>query len=205
MESQALDRRDARAQTLIAAALEEFKAKGYAAARLDDVARRAGVAKGTLYLYFDSKEALFKAVVRSAILPAIERAEGAAAASDGSAADLLRQLVRTATRDIVESDGREVLRLLIGEAGRFPDLADFYYEEVVQRAMAAVRGIVARGVASGEFRRTALDAMPQAVVAPLILAAVWKTLFERRHPLDAAALVELHLDLTLDGLRACEP
>ena len=194
-------RRGDRERAIVAAALAEFSAKGFAAARLDDVARRAGVAKGTLYLYFDGKDALFQAVIRQAILPRIADAEALAAGFDGPTEALLRRMLKTLGREIVETEAGEAMRLVIAEAGRFPELTAFYYRSVVRRGLDLVRGVVARGVARGEFRPSALDEHPQLLVAPLILAVIWTALFQRLQPIDLERLLDGHLDLLLDGLR----
>ena len=195
-------KREARADDIVKAALAEFAANGFAATRIEDVARRAGVAKGTLYLHFTDKEALFKAVVRSSIVSKLEQGEIAAAGFEGSAEALVRGLLLTFVKEIVSSELSAIIRLLIAESGRFPELADFYYDEVVRRAMGALRAIVARGVATGELRQTAVQDFPQILAAPLIMAVVWRTLFERRQPLDTEMLVTVYLDTMFAGLRA---
>lgn len=194
-------RREDRERSIVAAALAEFSAKGFAAARLDDVARRAGVAKGTLYLYFDGKDALFQAVIRQAILPRIAEAEALAAGFDGPAEALLRLMLKNLGREIVGTEAGEAMRLVIAEAGRFPELTAFYHRSVVRRGLDLVRAVVARGVAGGEFRPSALDEHPQLLVAPLIMAVIWTALFQRLQPIDLERLLDGHLDLLLDGLR----
>ena len=198
-------RKEDRTRELLAAALTEFAANGFGGTRLDDVASRAGVSKGTVYLYFASKEELFKAVVRSAIVPKIAAAEGELSALAGSCEALLRRVLTGFQRDVGDSELRVIVRLLIAEAGRFPELADFYYEEVVRRGLATIRAIVARGVETGEFRATALADFPQLLVAPVIMAIVWKTLFERRQQLETGPLIEAHLDLIMRALKEPGP
>ncbi len=192
-------KREDRGREIVAAAQAEFVGKGYAATRLDDVARRAGVAKGTLYLYFPSKAELFQAVVRAAIVSRV--AEGEAAAAGGLAEAALRRALHGFAAQITAPGTREVVHLVIAESARYPEIADFYYAEVVQRGLAIIRGLVERGVAAGEFRPTALDRFPQALMAPVVMSLIWKVIFDRHSELDVEGLVETHLDLVLNGLK----
>ncbi len=190
-----------RSQEILDAALAEFAVKGYAAARLDDVARRAGVAKGTIYLYFDSKEALFREMVRRSIVPSIEDLGGAVDRLAGSAEEFLRSPFRAFVVRLIESDARLIVRLMIAEGHRFPDLTRIYFDEVIARGMAVLGRLVARGVACGEFRPSALDEFPQLLIAPALMALVWKALFEPYRPLDVDRMIGAHIDLVLDGLK----
>lgn len=189
-------------RAIVEAARREFAARGFAAAKLDDIARAAGVAKGTIYLYFENKAALFEGVVRGHLVPQIEAAEAMIAAHDGPVEDLFRHLFHTLRRAVLDTDLREVIRLLIAEGHNFPEIRAFYYREVVSRGMRMLRGLLERGAASGEFRGSAAADMPQLLVAPLLVGAIWKSLFDDIAPLDTAAYVDAHLDLLLDGLRA---
>ncbi|MFW6094293.1 MAG: TetR/AcrR family transcriptional regulator [Pseudomonadota bacterium] len=191
-------------EVIVEAAFEAFAANGFAAARLEDIAVRAGVAKGTLYLYFDNKAALFEAVVRHMILPVVERAEGLLTPSpeDVSAETLLRRQVRTFYREVAGTRLRALLRLMIAEGERFPDLAAFYHREVIARVLDVFRRTLEYGEARGELRATPAREFPQLVIAPLVLAAIWKLTFDAAAPLDVEALCDAHLDVLLDGLRA---
>ena len=184
------DRREA----ILAAALDEFSARGFAAARLDDVARRAGVAKGTIYLYFRDKEALFQELIRSVIGPLIARFE-AAAEIDLPARVVAERIVDMFVREVYGTRRKDVIRLIIAEGPRFPKLAEFYYREVISRVIAAVRGLLRRAAARGEIGADALARFPQLLVAPGLVAIVWSGLFDRFEPLDVAALMRTHLDL----------
>lgn len=190
-----------RVQAILAAALEEFIAQGFAAARLDAIAERAGVAKGTLYLYFDSKETLFEAAVRGVIAPVIERLEGAALAPQGSAATLLGMMIGIFYREVVGTDRRKVIRVLIGEGPRFPRLLRFYHAEVVSRGMAALRRLIDYGVARGEFRATTASEFPQLIVGPAMVAAIWSMLFSEFEPLDLEKYAAAHVEHVLAALR----
>ncbi len=170
-------RKTARPAEILAAALASFAERGYAATRLDDVAARAGVTKGTLYLYFRNKEDLFKAVVRQELVPNIERAEAMVAASQAPSLVVLEQLLGTFSR-ILASPFSAIPKLVLTEAGNFPDLARFYLEEVVDRGKALFRNVLERGVAAGEFRSIDTEHTVMCIIAPLLLAALWRHSFE---------------------------
>src|SRR5215217_4524180 len=190
-------RKEARPAELLEAALDVFAEKGFAAARMDDVAARAGVSKGTVYLYFPSKEAVFEALVRTALVPNVERAEALAARDDGPVAPLLRGLLAMLA-GIVRDPRLVVLpRLVLGELHRFPDLARFYKEAVVDRALALIAAMHRRGVERGEFRPQDSDAVARLVIAPVLLTAVWGSLFAPHDeaPFDPAPILDAHADV----------
>lgn len=194
-------RKDARPEEILEAALEEFARKGYAAARLDCVAQRAGIAKGTIYLYFSSKEELFKATVRHALFPQVAQLEALIPTFSGTTEAFLRGPFKELQRLVLRSDLRLLARILITEGHAFPDLTEFYYQEVIQRGMNAMRAVVARGVARGEFRESGLTEHPQPLMASAILAVVWQWLLDRHEPLDVERLLDTHIDLLLEGLK----
>lgn len=167
-------RKDARPQELLAAALDLFVEHGYAATRLEDVARRAGVSKGTLYLYFENKEELFKAVVRESIVPAIGDAEEYIASFEGPSAELLRWVIATWWERIGASKASGISKLLMAEASNFPDLAQFYRDEVISRASAMISGMLERGVARGEFKPMDINVATQVLIAPVLMLMLWK-------------------------------
>lgn len=189
-------RKEARPQEIVDAALDLFAESGFAATRLSDVAVRAGVSKGTLYLYFPNKEELFKAVVRSAILPNLELAERLFAQARGGSFAILESLLDAFVQRILNSRAGIIPKLVLAEAGNFPDLARFYYEEVIRRAFALLESVLARGVARGEFRSMDVPATARLIVAPMLLSALWRTSFEpiEGRPMDVAGLVRVHLD-----------
>jgi len=191
------DRREA----ILAAALDEFSARGFAAARLDDVARRAGVAKGTIYLYFRDKEALFQELVRSVIGPLIARFE-ASAAIDLPARVIAERIVDMFVREVYGTRRKDVIRLIIAEGPRFPKLAEFYYREVIARIIAVVRALLRRAAERGEIPADTLARFPQLLVAPGLMAIVWNGLFDRFEPLDVAALMRAHIDLLFGERRS---
>ena len=185
----------ARRQAILGAALTVFAERGYEAARLDDVAARAGVAKGTLYLYFKDKEALFEALIRGAVAPVLEHMTQAAASLDVPAAKLIETFFTLFEKEVLGTERKLVLRLIIAEGPRFPALAQFYYREVVSRGMALMRALAARAAEQGEFPTDAAARFPQLIVAPLLVAVIWDSLFAKIDPLDAAGLLRAHSDV----------
>jgi AcrR family transcriptional regulator len=183
-----------RRAAIVAAAFDEFIARGFAATRLDDVARRAGVAKGTIYLHFKDKEALFEELVRTAIVPLISRL-APPVPPPGSVREALERFAFTFIQEVATTRRGDLVRLIVAEGPRFPAIADFYYREVVSRGLAVMRSLIELGIARGEIRQPALANYPQIVVAPAMIAVIWKSLFERHAPLDAMAMLRVHLDL----------
>jgi len=176
------------------AALDEFIARGFTATRLDDVAKRAGVAKGTIYLHFKDKEALFEELIRTAIVPVVNRLT-TPPPLNGSVRDALEGFVKTFIQEVAATRRADIIRLIIAEGPRFPAIADFYYREVISRGLAAMRALIQIAVHRGEISQKQLERFPQIVVAPAIVAIVWKSLFERHAPLDADEMLRVHLDL----------
>ena len=176
------------------AALDEFIARGFTATRLDDVAKRAGVAKGTIYLHFKDKESLFQELIRTALVPLIGRL-AAPPPVGGTVRAALERFAQTFTQEIISTRRGDIVRLIVAEGARFPNIADFYYREVVSRGMAAMRTLIELGISRGEIRQEALTRFPQIVVAPAIVAVIWQGLFGGHAPLDATGMLRVHLDL----------
>jgi AcrR family transcriptional regulator len=183
-----------RREAILMAALEEFSASGFAATRLDDVARRAGVAKGTIYLYFSDKESLFQELVRAMLGPLVGMIE-AAPMADLSARAVAEAIAELFVSEIFGTRRKDVIRLIIAEGQRFPKLAEFYYREVIERVVTAVRALLTRAVARGELSNDALVRFPQLLIAPALVAIVWNGLFDRFSPLDIRELMRAHVDL----------
>lgn len=190
-----------RRAAIIAAGLDEFTARGFAATRLDDVAKRAGVAKGTIYLHFKDKEALFQELVRTALVPLIGNLMTVPAAG-GSVREILERFAETFVRDVAETKRGDIVRLIMAEGTRFPSLADFYFREVVSRGLAGIRKLIEYGIERGEIRNARLADFPQIVIAPAMVAVMWQGLFGRHAPLDAVAMLKVHLDLIFGERRA---
>jgi AcrR family transcriptional regulator len=197
-------RKDARPQELLEAAIDLFVERGYAATRLEDVARRAGVSKGTLYLYFENKEELFKAVVRSNIVPAIGAAEASVAEFDGHSADLLRHLIHSWWQRVGATKASGIVKLVMAEADNFPELACFYQEEVINRGTRAMAGMLERGIARGEFRAIDVNQMTQVLMAPMLMLITWKHSVGPcpRSELEPQAFLDTFLGMALHGLLA---
>ncbi|MBS1227044.1 MAG: transcriptional regulator, TetR family [Proteobacteria bacterium] len=194
-------RKDARPSELLAAALELFVEKGFAATRLTDVAAHAGVAKATLYLYFDSKEALFRAVVAQGIVPLFAAAQSELGDYSGSASDLLVELLTRWQREVGATPLAGLYKLIIAEANNFPELVQYYHDEVIVRGRAMLADVLRRGMASGEFREIDVDATIDVVIAPLLSLIVWRFSLHRCGAgVDPGLLLQTHFDLLLHGL-----
>jgi AcrR family transcriptional regulator len=198
-------RKESRPGELLDAALACFAERGFAATRLEDVAARAGVTKGTAYLYYASKEELFKAVVRGYLVPVIASLE-AAADAPGPVFQLLETVVGLFVEKVYDSPLSAIPKLVISEAGNFPELAGFYLEEVIDRGRRLVGKLLNRGVASGEFRELDVEHTVYCLFAPLLFSVLWKHSIGRADakPLDVAALARCHLEMLRRGL-AAEP
>ena len=192
-QSARLAKAAARREAILEAALDEFSARGFAAARLEDVAKRAGVAKGTIYLYFADKEALFQELVRFQIGP-VMGAFAAALASELPLKSLIDQAIEIFTREVFGTRRKQVMRLIISEGPRFPTLAEFYYREVLGPMLKAVRARLQRARERGEIADDALIRFPQLLGAATIMAVVWQGLFDRFEPLDARAMIRAYFD-----------
>jgi AcrR family transcriptional regulator len=197
-------RKDARPQELLEAAIDLFVERGYAATRLEDVARRAGVSKGTLYLYYENKEELFKAVVRSNIVPVIGDAEASVAGFDGHSADLLRHLIQSWWQRVGATKASGIVKLVMAEADNFPELACFYQEEVINRGRRAMALMLERAIARGEFRPIDVNQLTQVLMAPMLMLITWKHSVGPcpRSELEPQAFLDTFLDMTLHGLVA---
>ena len=195
-------RKAARPAEIVTAALDVFVERGFAAARLEEVARRAGVTKGTVYLYFKNKEALFKAVVRETIVPVIAKGEAMAQAFTGSARELVERLVREYWRLVGETELAGIPKLMMAEAATFPQLTRFYYEEVVTRGHRLMAGVIERGIKSGEFRKVDVPTAAKLAMSPLMHATVARRAFASCMPegFDIGKYLDTHIDLYLHGI-----
>lgn len=184
----------ARREAILLAALDEFSLRGFAAARLDDVAKRAGVAKGTIYLHFRDKEALFQEIVRSLMGPFVGTIEQVFQ-TDIPMRALADQVVELFVREVFETRRKDIIRLVMTEGPRFPKLAEFYYREVLSRIFSAARKRLQRAFDRGEISHEALVRYPQLIAAPGITAIIWSGLFDRFESLDVRKLLRAHMDI----------
>jgi len=194
-------RKEDRPQEIADAAFKMFAEKGYAATRIDDVAKRAGVSKGLTYLYYKTKEDLFKAVVRNVVIRRVDSLIGNVESTELSSEEFLRGPLLDFMKKVPGSPIAIVIRLLISEGPRHPDLVNYYYENVVARGLGAIRQFVARGVERGEFRREALDHQPHLFLAPMMLSMIWRLVFTDK-PLDTDQLMESQIELLLAEMKA---
>jgi len=196
-------RKAERPKEILEAAFEEFSRNGYAATTLDQIAERAGVTKGTIYVYFENKEHLFISMVRELTKAALDTVRGMYETHAGSAVELLRAQFSFFYQHIVDDRRRrEIVRMLIAEAPRFPELADRYHAEILRPCLEMLRQAIQRGVDRGEFRQSAILDSPQVIIAPIALVDLWMMMFDDRQPLDMKAYFNAHLDLVLNGLLA---
>jgi AcrR family transcriptional regulator len=199
-------RKEARPQELLDAALELFVEKGFSATRAEEVALRAGVSKGTLYLYFTSKEDLLKAVIAQHLSERI--AQGAAMAADfsGDAVTLLREILTNWWTQLYDSPAAGVFKLVITEVRNFPEIAEYYQREVVARAHELLGGVVREGIARGEFRNVDVDGAVHSLVFPLIMLCLHKHSLGACLPcqpeINGHLFIHQHINLLLDGLCA---
>ena len=194
-------RKEDRPQEITDAAFSAFAEKGYAATKVEEVAHRAGVSKGLLYLYFRTKEELFKAVVRSVVIPRVDALERELDQSEMSAEAFIRGPVTEFMKRVPGSPVSVVIRLMISEAQKHPDLVEFYWENVASRGLSALRRMLERGVQRGEFRRSAVNELPQLLLAPVMMSVVWGVVFSNR-PLDTDRLIETNMDMILNYIKA---
>jgi AcrR family transcriptional regulator len=195
-------RKDARPGEIIAAALEVFAERGFSAAKLDDVAQRAGVSKGTLYLYFPNKEELFKAVVREALLPNIARIEQMVAAFPGTTGELIARIYEVIGQVVTNTRVGAIPKLVLAESGNFPDVVRFYRAEVIERGFRLLGSVLQRGIDRGELRAVDVPHTVRVVIAPVLLLALWKHAIEPHtgDHLDARTYLANYLDVLLRGL-----
>ena len=194
-------RKEARPAEILCAARAVFLENGFALAKVEEIARRAGVSKGTVYLYFPTKEALFEEMVRADFLPVIEKlAQAVTADPEMPAIDQLRLIGDTMYREIAGTDRRLITHLVISEGPRFPWLTEFYHREIMSRGKALIASVLERGEARGEFRADGLKAYPEILMAPTIVGALFAILFARHEPFDMDAYRAAHTEFVLKAL-----
>ena len=193
-------RKEARPTEILEAGFREFAEKGFDRARLDSVAARAGVAKGTIYLYFDSKEALFEAAVRSRIVPVVDRLVHLVDFYPGPTPFLLKIMFKMMYRKIANPDVRMIMKIIIAEGDRFPKLTEFYYKESVAKISLVLEKIIDRGVQRGELQTGPATKLPQVLIAPAVMAMIWQLTFSPYNTISLDQFLEAHIDLVLNGI-----
>jgi AcrR family transcriptional regulator len=196
--------KEARPQQLLDAALMLFVEKGFSATRAEEVAQRAGVSKGTLYLYYPSKEELLKAVIREHLSSRIAAGVAAAEQHQGPMADLLREVFSRWWLEVLDSPTSGVFKLIITEVRNFPDIADFYVKEVIAPGKELIAGIVQRGIRSGEFSDLDVPCVVHSLALPMVMLCLHKhsvgACAGHNEDIDAHAFVHAHIDLVIRGL-----
>jgi AcrR family transcriptional regulator len=200
-------RKQARPNEILDAALKVFAEKGFAGARMDDIARRAGVTKGTIYLYFENKEAVFKTLVRDSIGATLAGVTANARDFQGSSKDLLRFALGAMAHLLTTSDHVVLPKIIIAESGNFPELARFYREEIIDKGLALMSGLIEHGIAQGEFRKVPVRHAARLCIAPVLLGAMWRVTFAQfdAEPYDYKGLIDTHLDVLFRGLECDKP
>lgn len=195
-------RKDARPAEIVSAALEVFAEKGFAAARLDDIAARAGVSKGALYLYFETKQDLFEAVVRDAVLPDLDAVGQAAANPALTLRQLAPILAARVAQVLTTSRVPAVAKMVIAESRNFPDLARVWHDQVVSRALAVLTGVITAAQTRGEVRPGDPRYHALSLAGPMLMGVLWREVLEPvgAEPIDLAALAGQHVETALFGL-----
>jgi AcrR family transcriptional regulator len=194
-------RKAERPAEILDAAFEEFAANGFAATRLEDVAKRAGVTKGTIYFYFETKERVFEEMIRHISQPRLAEFDHFIAALDGPFHARLRSLIVFFYDRMAENHvAREIVRLLISEGRRFPELVDRHYEEFIGPFLERLREVVEAGIEAGEFRAAPSLDLIEVIFSPALLMNLRPLLFGDRRPIDIGAYIDAHFDLLMNGL-----
>ena len=194
-------RKEDRPQEITEAAFDAFAEKGYAATKVEDVAKRAGVSKGLMYLYFKTKEELFKAVVKSVVVRRVDRLIESVETTELPSEEFIRGPLQSFLQQLPGSPVAVVIRLLISEGPRHPDLVDYYYDNVVAKGLAAISGFLGRGVERGEFHKSVVTDLPHLILAPVMLSIIWGIIFSDKE-LDTDKLIETQIDMILTHIKA---
>lgn len=197
-------RKEARPGELLDAALSLFVEKGFAATRVEEVAARAGVSKGTLFLYFTSKEELFKAVVRETIAGRFAEWNEEFERFEGDSVALVRYCMHSWWERVGQTQASGITKLVMSEAGMFPEIAAFYQQEVIRPGHDLIRRILQRGIDRGEFRPLHLDYAVYSLIAPMIFLLMWKHSMSActpsSAPIDPPSFIDTQVDLLLSGM-----
>ena len=195
-------RAEDRPREICAAALEVFAEKGFAAAKLDEIAKRAGVSKGTLYLYFEDKEQLFRAVVRDTVVPNVENLRSALLQTGLPFADLIRMFLARFVDITNRVPVGSVAKMVISESRNFPELAKVWHDEVVSKALGTVTALIETAQARGEVREGSARLHTFTLMGPMLMGIIYRETLEPigGEPLDLGALARQHVETILTGL-----
>lgn len=195
-------RADARPDEVLDAALDLFIASGFNATRVEDIAHRAGISKGAVYLYFDSKEAILTALVRRSVVPVAEAAVTLSIIENADPAETIRLLVKTIAGRMADGRVFAIPRIIFAEAGNFPELVEMYRREVIERGFGALEALILRGIEQGQFRPVRSQHAVRSIAGPLIMhLLLWRVFgFNEEADINMDAFVESHLDLLFHGL-----
>ncbi len=195
-------RKEARPDEILRAALEEFDDKGFAHSTLAGIATRAGISRTTIYLYYDTKEAIFEAAIRNSVERAIDDVAGIANAAKGDFRTLFSNAIDVIYDRLVKGNAAIFFRILVAEGHLMPDLVGFYHREILSKGEMAIRALIERGIATGELSEDCRSDDMHLFVSPAIFAALWVRLFNRIDPLDIDAFKASHVRLVTDALLA---
>ena len=195
-------RKQERPGDIIAAALSVFAEKGFAGARMEEIARRAGISKGTLYLYFETKEDMFRAVVREVVVPNIEVVQKAVLTADLSFATMVRTLLPRFADTVTRVPVGAVAKMVIGESRNFPELARVWHDEVIFKAIGLIAGVIERAQARGEVRPGDPRTHAFSIMGPMMISVLWRETFTPigGAALDLPAIARQHGETVLGGL-----
>ncbi len=196
------DQKEARRQALVDAALEVFARDGFSRTKIEDIAAEAGMGKGTVYLYYESKTALFQDMLRRKILPIVNEVESLRAGHQGSAVDLLKLQVQTFYQGILKNDRRDLIRLVLSEGDQFPEIRTIYAETVINRARGVIIETLKRGQETGEFRDIPVDLAPHSILGGVLATSAWRFFMEPDEMSRLEDLAETHLNIVLHGIMA---
>jgi AcrR family transcriptional regulator len=193
-------RKEDRPAEITEAAFATFAEKGYAGTRVEEVARRAGVSKGLLYLYFKTKEELFKSVVKSFVVPRLHELEATVASSDLTVEEFLRGPFVNFAHRISRSPVSKIVRLLIAEGPKHPNLLQFYWDNVVSRGIAVIDALLKKGIKSGEFRNSPVAEQPLLFIMPVVFSVIFRLLFAKQE-VDTDQLIKTQVEILIDHLK----
>lgn len=195
-------RKDARPAEILDAALDEFEEHGFGKATIGGIARRAGVVRGTVYLYYKDKDAVFDALMRARLTDPLIEMQAGLEGYDGDSETLLRMLIAHLYDGVVETRNITILRVLATEGPRLPHLVKLHHDRVMDIGMGFLKMIIARGIARGEFSHTAAEVDPRVLIGPALMALLWQMVFASVAEIDLEEIKEGHLRIILDGIRA---